>query len=518
MRVVRILAVILIILTLFCIQTQARVGFVLDKSLTVPKVTGVREAIFSDMYHDGRTEVLVRDSQHVILYSVEGDSLLFEVSVDSGFAFNSVDLGDANRDGVADILALSSNDKYGSYPDVKSWHLDMYDGAANYERRYRDIWTDTAMWLGGLVRTVDINSDGVNELLMSTNSVSFVADARYTAWNDRGYTYIYFSFPDSLVSRSPFVTVDVDRQAHSVDSQLLWISTQNNSYQHPGPGYLNSLNNALLRPDGSMIEVGNHSYGQQGCMEPYNTVQNTIGCVGHLMPYQLGLQVVRQYLRSFNCDNWPSDSVTVSLTLFQLVSPDSLTVLWTHDSTSTPRLSESPPSYDNFAFDPLLPGYFFAFLGDTLLMFRGSDGSTRDRLTQVPAGTRYWDYPYADSIPRLIVINGATVSIYHLDIATGVDDQNRNKSLPTEFTLSNPYPNPFNPSSSFTVGTGAGGLLDVAIFNTLGQRVTTLFAGKVTLNRNMSFHWEMTDKASGIYFVRAQLGDAALVRKMLFLK
>jgi hypothetical protein len=175
-------------------------------------------------------------------------------------------------------------------------------------------------------------------------------------------------------------------------------------------------------------------------------------------------------------------------------------------------------NYGYFTYHPMLPGYFFAFSGDTLLMFRGSDGTIRDRITNVPSGAKHWDYLYGDSIPRLVVVNGATVSIYHLDIATEVTDQDRPDNIPRAFSLHDPYPNPFNPSATLSLETGPGGAMTLAVYNIRGQRMITLYDGEVEANTHLSFIWNAGKAASGVYFARLELAGEKQIKKMLLLK
>jgi len=68
--------------------------------------------------------------------------------------------------------------------------------------------------------------------------------------------------------------------------------------------------------------------------------------------------------------------------------------------------------------------------------------------------------------------------------------------------LSSAYPNPFNPTSQFTLAVATGQQVKAELFNTLGQRVAVLFDGRVEANQAQSVTIDGAGLASGMYVVR----------------
>jgi hypothetical protein len=194
--------------------------------------------------------------------------------------------------------------------------------------------------------------------------------------------------------------------------------------------------------------------------------------------------------------------------MYHFVPPATCEEVWSKDY--------STQDYDDFVYHPGLPGYFFAFSADTLVLFRGVDGSVHSKLTDVPAGNRYWDYPYADGVPRLIVTNGQQVSLYELDVSTVVNDE-PNQSLPTSFVLGQPYPNPFN--AELTVPITLPKALDVTVdaFNIIGERVARLHEGQTKAGETL-VRWDASGVSSGIYLIRAQSAGETRTVKAVLLK
>ncbi len=92
-----------------------------------------------------------------------------------------------------------------------------------------------------------------------------------------------------------------------------------------------------------------------------------------------------------------------------------------------------------------------------------------------------------------------------------------NSQTPSEFELSQNFPNPFNPATQIGYTLPRDGHVKLEIYNLLGQRVATLVdeyqgAGEKTVN------WESKDFASGIYFYQLSAGDFTATRKMVLTK
>jgi hypothetical protein len=104
-----------------------------------------------------------------------------------------------------------------------------------------------------------------------------------------------------------------------------------------------------------------------------------------------------------------------------------------------------------------------------------------------------------------------------ISIATAVDDNDHEGSVPEDFKLYQNYPNPFNPD------TRIGYLLPfetdviIEIYNLLGERVIRIHKGK-----QQSGYHEIKINASGLqsgyYFYRIRAGDFMRTKKMLLLK
>ncbi len=93
---------------------------------------------------------------------------------------------------------------------------------------------------------------------------------------------------------------------------------------------------------------------------------------------------------------------------------------------------------------------------------------------------------------------------------------------PTEFSVSNNYPNPFNPTTSLDFALPEKSDVEITVFNMLGQKVRTLL--DVSLNVGYyTITWDGKDDLaqplpSGTYIIHIQAADHNSIRKVLMLK
>ncbi|SYZ74047.1 hypothetical protein TRIP_C60317 [Candidatus Zixiibacteriota bacterium] len=104
--------------------------------------------------------------------------------------------------------------------------------------------------------------------------------------------------------------------------------------------------------------------------------------------------------------------------------------------------------------------------------------------------------------------------------SSGVDT--RTSGLPTEFSLSQNSPNPFNASTRIDFALPIASQIELTIYNILGQKVKTLAEGEYPAG-TYSEIWDGNNQsgravASGIYFYRLAADTRILIKKMVVLK
>ncbi len=150
--------------------------------------------------------------------------------------------------------------------------------------------------------------------------------------------------------------------------------------------------------------------------------------------------------------------------------------------------------------------------------------------------------PYADQIVidsvniiegenKLMVITGSDWFGFHLAMVAHGDltssiEYRKQSIIPKEITLDQNYPNPFNPSTniSFNIPTFSKNILDIdlSVYNILGEKVTTLYNGKVNAGR-YTVNWKGLDDfgnqvPTGIYLYQLHSKNFSQTKRMLLIK
>ncbi len=102
-----------------------------------------------------------------------------------------------------------------------------------------------------------------------------------------------------------------------------------------------------------------------------------------------------------------------------------------------------------------------------------------------------------------------------VDVATDVAE--KGTGIVEQFSLSNNYPNPFNPSTKIQYSIPTNEFVSLKVYDVIGREVTTLVnqqqaAGVYDVKFNAS------NLTSGIYFYRIDAGSFAEVKKMMLIK
>ena len=100
---------------------------------------------------------------------------------------------------------------------------------------------------------------------------------------------------------------------------------------------------------------------------------------------------------------------------------------------------------------------------------------------------------------------------------TDVEEFTKNGLIPESFSLSQNFPNPFNPVTEILYGLPKQTKVTLEVYNSLGQKVSILVdetqpAGLQTAR------WDASALPNGIYFYQLKAGEFAQTKKMLFLK
>ncbi len=101
-------------------------------------------------------------------------------------------------------------------------------------------------------------------------------------------------------------------------------------------------------------------------------------------------------------------------------------------------------------------------------------------------------------------------------LSTGINDDIK-QGLPISFALDQNYPNPFNPTTTIRYSVPKSGIVNLEVFNILGQKIETL-VDKFQSTGVYNIEFDGKNHASGIYFYRLTKGNSSLTKKMVMIK
>ena len=138
---------------------------------------------------------------------------------------------------------------------------------------------------------------------------------------------------------------------------------------------------------------------------------------------------------------------------------------------------------------------------------------------------------YANSITegnetRLIIVTPETDHLFSCSgdfdieeviVANSMDEVAVSLPVSMKYSLSQAYPNPFNPVTSMTFTMPVSGEISVEVYNLIGQSIATLATGYHDAG-TYNLTWNAKDVSSGMYFVKAQADGFSHTQKLMLMK
>jgi len=90
-------------------------------------------------------------------------------------------------------------------------------------------------------------------------------------------------------------------------------------------------------------------------------------------------------------------------------------------------------------------------------------------------------------------------------------------TIPGHFSLSPPYPNPFNPRTTLQIHNNIGGVLSLKVFDASGQWIQTITDSWIYQGLH-EVQWDAQHQSSGIYFIKLSNGHRSQIQKAVLIK
>lgn len=86
-----------------------------------------------------------------------------------------------------------------------------------------------------------------------------------------------------------------------------------------------------------------------------------------------------------------------------------------------------------------------------------------------------------------------------------------------EYSLSDNYPNPFNPSTKIKYRLKEDGLVNLAVYNVLGEKIDQLI-DEFKSKGNYSVNFNASGLSSGVYIYKLNVNNFTSIKKMVITK
>jgi hypothetical protein len=120
----------------------------------------------------------------------------------------------------------------------------------------------------------------------------------------------------------------------------------------------------------------------------------------------------------------------------------------------------------------------------------------------------------------IVVYSTGGANKYMMDTAPSIEkviDEEAETVIPTEYTLYNAYPNPFNPSTTIRFDLPEATKVRLAVYDMLGREVAVLADGERPAGQ-YSVRFDAGKLSSGTYIYRLQTGTYVQTRKLMLVK
>ena len=125
-----------------------------------------------------------------------------------------------------------------------------------------------------------------------------------------------------------------------------------------------------------------------------------------------------------------------------------------------------------------------------------------------------FNVPYYKKMSQLAIISLAQLAVIDT-VNTFISEK---KATPIKnYSLSNPYPNPFNQSTTISFYLPETQKIKLSVYNLAGQFVAPLL-DEIKAKGIHSTRWNSSDIVSGVYFIKMETEDFASIKKCVLLK
>jgi len=491
-----------------------------------------KHSTIGDVNHDGLHDVLfVNEGASNVLLVSEGNSYVKKTI--SAFATPKISryaqMHDIDGNGYLDLIIANNSSQ-------KNQIILNYSGTTFLEVSKSDDDFTGVSGFSNFIRIVDLNSDGLDDILVAETDNPF------------GNKIIYYQQTEPLVFKkntlSGITTINFTANGIHVfdkdndsDPDILLISSINTVasilFENNGNGFQKVNEDVFEAIKGTPGDVLITDFNMDGYLDIYFSETDFTASNKLLQSAGGSDYVIIKSGELVQSENKASYGATI-FDFNKDAKPDFLIAnyfgeieLYQNDLTEYNRVAIIPYSVYKNGKQSVRPGTkveiraFFEGKNQRISQTIGTQSLYSETLQAVWFGLGDAETAeYKITIPGLEKVFTGNLSIindYEIIELTEVSVDELNPiELPKNFVVSDVFPNPFNPTTSFNLELPQSGAVFIEVFNSIGKRISStkleLAAGYYTHNVQLS------QNSSGIYFVRVTFKNEIFTKKMLLIK
>jgi photosystem II stability/assembly factor-like uncharacterized protein len=181
----------------------------------------------------------------------------------------------------------------------------------------------------------------------------------------------------------------------------------------------------------------------------------------------------------------------------------------------------------NFLYTTLLSSIYFADVNNVWAVGHSCIVHSENMIKSIDGGVNWISQPnitseWLNSVYFTDLNNGWVVGdngtiLHTTNGGVSFVEEEQIDKVPTEFLLSQNFPNPFNPNTKIKYSVPQASNVVVKVYDVLGTEIETLVSEEKSVG-TYELTWNAANLASGVYFYRLQAGDYVQTRKMILLK